>query len=270
MSKSKSYFQFHQPSAVTTVLYVREGEGGGEGGGEGAGGAGAGTGDLQAQINAAVEAATKGLKTKNDELLGKLKTTSERLKAFDGLEPDLVRKLKDKLDNDEDAQLLASGDKQKVIEKYTERMRNDFATQLESERNNTKAANARAEAFAAQVLDNQIRAVTNGLHKTAVEDALLHARQIFSLDAKGNAVKLGNDGEPELGKDGKNPFSPSEWIESMKEAKPHWFPTSTSGSGAGDAKPGSGQGKTIKRADFERLSPDRRAEVMRNGTRLID
>jgi hypothetical protein len=263
----KRNYQFYSLQPLSTVLQVREGDGDGGGAGD-AGGAGAA--DLQAQIAAAVEAATKGLKAKNDELLGSLKTTKEKLKAFDGYDPEHLKTLKDRLDNDEDAQLLAKGEKQKVIEKYTERMRAQHSTELEAERLKTKAAEDLVSTFKNEVLDNKIRAVTNGLHKGAVEDALLHARQIFTLDAKGNAVKLGSDGSPELGKDGQTPFSPAEWIESQKEAKPHWFPTSTSGSGSGDSKPGSGQGKTIKRVDFDRLPASRQGEVARSGTRIVD
>jgi hypothetical protein len=96
------------------------------------------------------------------------------------------------------------------------------------------------------------------------------ARNIFTLDAEGRAVKLGPNGQPELGKDGKTPFGPSEWMELQKEAKPHWFPAATSGSGSGNAREASGNGKTMKRSAFDALQPTEKATVISAGTQIVD
>ena len=225
---------------------------------------------LQAQIDAAVAEATKGLKAKNEELLGSLKTVKEKAKAFEGVDLAQLQALKAHLDNDEDSKLLAEGKKQVVIEKYTERMRLSHAAELKAKDDLIKAEAARADAYKGSVLDNQIRAVTSELHKGAVEDALLVARQIFTLDAKGNAVKLDSDGRPELGKDGLTPFSPAEWIEHQKSLKPHWFPALTSGSGVGNVRDASGTGKSVKRADFDRMSAADQAKTAREGIKITD
>ena len=268
-----------------TMLFVREGEGeggagaggagasGAGGAGSGAGGAGgAGAGKSVAELVAeGVEAAVAGLKKKNEELLGKNKEFQTRMAAFNGLDPEQARKLIDQMDHDEDLKLFSEGKKAVVIDKYTERMRTAHTTELEAERAQTLAEKQRADAYRGAVLDNQIRAVTTDLHKGAVEDALLQARQLFSLDAKGNAVKLDAEGRPELGKDGKTPFSPAEWMEMQRELKPHWFPASTSGSGSNGAQgSGSGTGKTMKRGDFDALNPIQKANVARSGTRIVD
>jgi hypothetical protein len=84
-------------------------------------------------------------------------------------------------------------------------------------------------------------------------------------------VKLDGSGRLELGKDGKNPFSPAEWIESQKEAKPHWFPASSSGSGSSGANPaGAGGGKTITRAKFDSLSPVDKQKVAIDGVQIVN
>lgn len=187
----------------------------------------------QKLIDDAVALAVTGLKEKNQELLGKLHTLSEKNKSFEGLDPIALKELKDRLDQDEDAKLLAEGKKNVVIEKYTERMRAAHADELKAEKERTAAADQRALTYQESVLDNQIRAACGGLHKGAVEDALLAARQIFSLDAKGKAVQKDSEGRPVAGKDGSSPFTPAEWIEEQKTKKPHWFPMSSSGSGSG-------------------------------------
>lgn len=226
---------------------------------------------IQERIDAAVNAATTGLKAKNEELLGKMAAAKDRVKQFDGLNPEELRALKDRLDADEDTTLIAQGKKNVLIEKYTERMRAQHQTELEAERERTKAEGQRADSWRSSVLDNQIRSVTGGLHKGAVEDALLLARNIFTLDAKGNAVQMDGD-RPVLGKDGKSPFGPAEWIETMKELKPHWFPATMSGSGANGARDagGAGSAKTISRAKFDVLSFSDQRKLAIEGTKIVD
>ena len=110
----------------------------------------------------------------------------------------------------------------------------------------SEAASKRAQAFQGRVLDDAIRAAAAkaGLHQHAIDDALFRARSMFSLDETGNAVQLGDDGRPVLGKDGKSPFAPLEWLEGMKDKAPHWFPSTASGGGAGGG--GAGGGSQLK------------------------
>lgn len=254
--------------AVTAILFVRDGEDGAAEAEAAASAAAAVKAEMEAKIAAAVAEQVKGLKAKNDELIAQEKKLKER---FAGIDPEAYKQLKDRLDADEDSKLLAEGKKAVVIEKYTERMRAAHQAELEAERQKTQKEAQRADAYKGSVLDNQIRSVTSGLHKGAVEDALLHARNIFSLDATGRAVKLNSEGVPELGKDGSTPFSPAEWMDQQKELKPHWFPNSSSGSGSGEARPGQGgQGKTITRAAFDQLKPMEQATAARAGTKIVD
>ena len=257
-----------------TVLHVREGEVTPPAGTPPASPAGtppAGNKTIEQQIQEAVDAAVRGLKAKNDELLGKNKEYQTRLASFGTLDPERAKALMETMDHDEDLKLFSEGKKAVVIEKYTDRMRTSHAAELEAERQQTLAERQRADNYRSAVLDNHIRAVTGDLHKGAVEDALLHARQLFSLDAKGNAVKLDAEGRPELGKDGKTPFSPAEWMEMQRELKPHWFPASTSGSGSAGAQgSGSGAGKTMKRSEFNALTPTQQRSVATSGTRIVD
>jgi hypothetical protein len=265
----KRSIAYNLPRSSSTILFVREDDPAAV---EAAAAAAKVAADaaLQAKIDAAVEAATSGLKQKNQELLGKVVKAKELEKQFEGLDPVELKKMKDLIDADEDNKLIAEGKKHQVVEKYTERMRAQHKTELEAKDALVQKQAERADRYREAVLDNQIRIVTNGLHKSAVEDALLHARQIFSLDDKGNAVQLDAEGLPVLGKDGSTPFSPAEWIESQKELKPHWFPSGTSGSGANGTREAGGGASSIKRADFEKLSTADRAKKARSGIKIID
>lgn len=222
------------------------------------------------RIKDAVDSEVAGLKTKNTELLGTMAQQREKLAQFEGLDPAALKAMKDRLDQDEDVKLLAEGKKNEVIEKYTQRMRAEHQVQLEAAAEQVKAEAQRADIYKSAVLDNQIRAVTAGMHPGAVEDALLHARTIFSLDAKGKAVKLDSEGRPELGKDGSTAFSPAEWIETQKELKPHWFPAGSSGSGSNGARSSDGAGKTISRSNYDKLPISEQGKVARSGVKIVD
>ncbi|KVO86847.1 hypothetical protein WL21_06585 [Burkholderia ubonensis] len=133
----------------------------------------------------------------------------------------------------------------------------ELRAQLERER-------ARADGMAQRSLDDQLRAAATkaGLHAHAVDDALFRGRHMFTLDENGHAVQLGEDGQPVLGKDGKTPFSPAEWLDSMKETAPHWFPVHASGSGGGSGVRGAG----IHRQDRAHMSPaEKSAYISKHG-----
>jgi len=216
---------------------------------------------------------TSGLKTALEKerdavkaaKLAAKQAVADAMKPFEGIDPVKTKALLSKFDNEEEAALIAAG---KVDEVIARRMAKHTAAQqklLDEATSREKAAQETANTFKGRVLDNHIRAAAAkaGLHPFAVEDALLRARALFSLDAKGEAVQLGADGEPVLGKDGKTVFTPAEWMDSMKEVAPHWFPAGGSGGGANGSGGGSGKGKTMTRAAFEALSFAERAQVVK-------
>ncbi len=62
-----------------------------------------------------------------------------------------------------------------------------------------------------------------------------------------------------MGKDGRTPLTPVEWIDSLKESAPHLFP-SASGTGAGNSKSGVAH---FKRSQMS--SADKAAYIRRFG-----
>ncbi|MGR7566062.1 hypothetical protein ACU6YQ_24595, partial [Klebsiella aerogenes] len=86
----------------------------GDGGGSG-GGAPEITPEIQKLIDEQVNAQVSGLKNKNSELLGKLKESTESLKRFDGIDPDAVKTILQRFSDDEEAQLIAGGKIDEVL-----------------------------------------------------------------------------------------------------------------------------------------------------------
>lgn len=245
----------------------------GDGTGNGDGGGGGGSDDVQAQIRKAVEDAVGGLKSKNQELLGKLKESQETLKRFDGIDPDAVNNMLKRFADDEEAGLLKAGKIDEVLQKRTERMRADMQKQIEKRDADLKKATDRAQAFQGRVLDDAMRAAAAkaGLHPHAIDDALLRGRSIFSLNDDGQAVQVGEDGQPVLGKDGKNPFTPLEWLEGMKEKAPHWYPASASGGGGqGSSSTNAAGKKTMPRSQFDGLPQGERMAFSKAGGLVVD
>lgn len=233
-------------------------EEGGEGG-EGGGGSGpAITPEIQALIDAQVSTAVNGLKAKNTELLGKFKETSDKLKSFDGIDPTAVRTILQRFSEDDEAKLIAEGKIDEVLSKRTERMKSSYDKDLQAAKAEADRHASRTEKFASRVLKGEVIGAASdaGVHKFAMEDAMLAASRDFELDDEGNPVAK----EGRFGKNGQ-PLTLSEWFGEMKETRPHWFPATASGSGAGHGQ-GSG-GNASNRSKMS--SKDKSAYITKHG-----
>ena len=210
---------------------------------------------------------TSGLKSaleKERQAVKDAKAAARALEAqFAGIDPVKVKEMMARLDQDGEAALIAAGKLDEVITKRTEKLRVELQKQVDAAHAEAKAAAGRAGKFSQRVLDNHIRAAAAkaGLHTHAVEDALFRARTMFTLTEDGDAVQLDADGKPVLGKDGKSNFTPAEWMESMKETAPHWFPAGSSGGGGAGSGSGAGGAKVISRSAFNALSADEKSVI---------
>jgi len=191
---------------------------------------------------------------------------------YTGIDPVKTREMLAKLDQDGEQALIAAGKIEEVLQKRSEKLRAEMQRQLDEAHGKVKAADDRTSKYSQRVLDDRIKdAVIGKVHVHAIKngDVMRAAREIFTLDENGNAVQLDADGKPVLGKDGKTPFSPAEWIESMAEVAPHWFPSDSSGGGAGGSKSTAGGGKTMKRSAFNAL-PAREQSAAAKAYQIVD
>lgn len=195
------------------------------------------TPEMQQIIDARINTAVTGLKTKNNELLGTIKQQKENLARFDGIDPDAVRSILQRFSDDEEAKLIAEGKIDDVLNKRTERLRQDVDKQIKAANDRADKAEAFAGKFRDRVLGDAIRgaALKSGALAGATDDIFLRARNVFTLNDDGEAVAVDAEGNPVLGKDGKSPLAPAEWIDSLKESAPHLF-TQGEGTGAGPGK----------------------------------
>lgn len=230
---------------------------------------------LAAKGQAALDQAVTGLKTKNSELLGTIKTTKTELDAlkgqFEGVDIDQLKAIAKQSSQSEEAKLIAEGKLDEVINKRTERLRGDYDKQLLTEKARAERAESFANRFRDKVLADSIRsaAIKTGALPEASEDIILRARGTFRLNEEGEAVAVDADGEVIYGKDGKTPLTPLEWAESLRENAPHLWPKATGAGPTGD-RGAKGANKTMTRAAFEALPEADKAKVATGGYTITD
>jgi hypothetical protein len=225
-------------------IYCNEGEGGEGGGGGGGNGGEESTSFTQDQLDAAVEKAVGGLKSKNSEVMGKLKEAQSQLKSWEGLDPESVRTMLDNFEKDEVLKLHAEGKHDEAYSKRTETDKAKWQSQLDGVVNERNDIQSQLEKSQEQVrdliIDQQVLGAfiqEKGLEQAA-PDVVLRAKNAFDIE-DGIPIARDADGEIIRGKEG--PITIQEWIQARKADCPHWFPASQgAGAGGGDGAQGGG------------------------------
>lgn len=214
--------------------------------------------EVKAIVDAAIAEATKGLKDNRDAILNEKKSLEDRMKelSVEGVDPKMLRSLAERMKNDEETKLIAEGKIDEVFSRRTDALKRDLEGKLTQKDNLLTQTIQEKEQLNSRIrdvlVDSIIRQAASevGLTPTAVEDAIFRGKQVFSLDENFRPLAKSADGTTILGKDAKSPLSAKEWLESMKEKAPHWFPGS-SGAGAGGSRGAKGAdgSYTISRED---------------------
>jgi hypothetical protein len=203
------------------------------------------------------------LKKVNDESAARRNELKALQEKYEGIDPEEVRARMIQADDNEETKLIKSGKWEEVLAKRNAKRDAETAKQRKKLEDDLAAERASKTKWMEKVLDGVVQraAAKVGIHTHAIEDAIIRARRIFVPNDDGEAVQLDSGGKVIVGKDGKTPFGPVEWLEGMKETAPHWFPASNTGSGAGGDKGGKGGKKTMKRSEFDSLGQIERAAV---------
>lgn len=223
--------------------------------------------EVASMLEKAVKEATSGLAANKEEILAEKKALQEQFQkvqdTWKGLDPEAVRTIMGRLENDEEAKLLAEGKTDEVFERRAERMKADHAKQVQAYEAKVVALQEGNETATQRVkrltVEGGLRQAASelGVVPSAIEDALSRAMSVFDVNDEGKLQAADPDGGLIYGKDGQ-PIAPSEWLESMKEKAPHWFPA-PSGGGAGGGKDRAGN-YTISRSDARDVSKYRAAK----------
>lgn len=206
---------------------------------------------VSAAVTSAVAEATNGLKSNRDTILAEKKALEDKYKEvttqFEGVDPKMVKSLFERIKNDEETKLISEGKIDEVLARRTDGMKKDYDARLTA--SEQRAANFEASEKTLKtktndlVIEGLIRqaAIETGILPAAFEDAIYRAKKIFSLDDNFSPVAKDANGAPILGKDAKTQISAKEWLETMKDKAPHWFPGSNGAGAGGGVKNANGQ-----------------------------
>ena len=202
---------------------------------------------IKEQADARTETELAGLKANKEQILGEKRKLAEKLlemdKKWEGLDPEKVRSLTQQFEQSEEAKLIADGKIEDVLNKRTEAMRQDANTRVgaATTRNTELEATivAKDAKIAELVIDAQIGdaiASSKGCRQTARRDILRAAREVFALDENHAPIARTLEGTLRMGKNGKDPLTPAEWLDGEKEVSPHWWEASSGGGASGGTK----------------------------------
>jgi len=174
-----------------------------------------------------------------------LKRQIDELTArFDGIDPEVARKLAAEQAKLRDKQLIEAGKVDELLAERTGKMKNDFEAALKTERETAQTLKTQLESL---LIDGAIRdaATKAGVRATAVDDVLLRGRQTFRV-VDGKAVPMEGD-KPIFGRAGEV-MDVQEWVMGLTERAPHLFEPSQ-GAGARGAPGAGGNTRLISAGD---------------------
>lgn len=150
----------------------------------------------------------------------------------------------------EEGKLIKEGKLEEVVNLRVGTMKTTYEQQIE-QLNQINQQNSGQ--LSVLLIDNAVKseAIKNGVYPTAIDDIVLRARSVYSVD-KGNPVPKNEKGEVIYGKDGTTPMPMAEWILNQKKVAPHLFHGSQ-GSGAGGGR-GSGGTDVSKMTPAQKIS----------------
>lgn len=226
---------------------------------------------IREAIARAVADATAGLAQKNRQLLSETKQAKEErqrlIEEFGGdAGLDELRTLRQQIEQNEELKLLKEGKIDALRDRWLSRTKADYEAQLkardETLRAESEAKTALQQRLEREIIGNAVRMAADSIPSDrprfvpgAVDDAVDLALRVFALDEDGRPVARDEDGQPIFGKDAK-PMSVAEWIGTLPEKKPYWFPATQGGGATG----GVGKGARI---DLSKMEPRQRLDYAR-------
>lgn len=190
-------------------------------------------------------------KTRLDEFRTNNIQLTQQLEKLKDVDPVKYAELIKLQQDVEEGRLIKEGKLEEVVNLRVTNMKKDLETQLTTSQTTLQKANAQ---LAVLMIDNAVRqaAVKNGALTTALDDVVLRARNVYSMD-NGQPVPKDDKGQTIYGKDGSTPMTVEDWLVGLKKNAPHLF-AGSQGSGAGGGRGGAGAVDTSKLSPAQKIS----------------
>lgn len=190
------------------------------------------------------------------------KAAKEALEKFKDIDPEKYRDAMQKLDEIDNKKLRDKGEFDRLMEKR----QGEWNTEKERYESQVKDLSSRLRTH---TLTNKVKeaALRNGVIAEDIDDVLAITANRFDLDDKERIVVRDAEG------DSTTLTLDNFFGDLFKTQKPKFYQASGaagSGAPAGGAGGGSGGAKTVKRSDFDKLSPSEQSTVALSGAQIVD
>lgn len=209
-------------------------------------------------IAAAVASEVEGLKNNRDIILQEKKDLATKLDKYKDIDPDKVHALLEKIGQSEDAQLIADGKLDELIDKRTSTIREAAETQIAELTGELSNMSGKYDTVNTKYNRTQVdralqeAAVAAGIRSEAISDVLLRGSSVFTLGEDGTIEA--RDSKGELRKDAEGIIlDPTKYIAGLRKTAPHYWPDS---SGSGVTGQGGSAGDLQARIDAAAKSGD--------------
>lgn len=165
----------------------------------------------------------------------------EKLKQFEGIDPEKARELQQQIRDIEEKKLIDSGQIEELFGKRTERMKADYEGKISAMQKQLKELTGERDGFR-QNLESVV--IDSGLQTEvlkvaaprpgAMEDILARGRRVWKLGENSQPVPIDTDGKVMYGKDGQTTLSMQEWAQGLMQTAGYLFEPSSGGGGFGN------------------------------------
>ena len=210
---------------------------------------------FQKALQERLDQETAGLKANRDEILGKYNNLKNKVKEFDGIDPEVARNLQKRFESEEEQELLKKGDLDSLVNRRVEKMKQSYEQQFSELTQREQAAVQRQKALEQRAIAAEITrtAAEVGALTTALPDFVQRANGNFALDENGEVIAVDSQGNQLYDVDGKSPLSIKAWALSLQAEAPHLFSKPNSGGakgGQGYHQPGNVAGTKEEREAY--------------------
>jgi hypothetical protein len=189
--------------------------------------------DIAALVARQVQEQVAALKAHNERLIAENKANKEKLSSFEGVDLDQYRNFMSQMENDEETKLIAHGKISEVVERRTQRMKEQFELNLKKKDEEAQRALKERDTFKANaeniLLDTQLRnaAITAGVNPRALDDVIARGKRVFKV-TDGNKLEARDaNGLLMTGNDATNSMTPEEFVDSLRQDHSYYWMANT-------------------------------------------
>jgi hypothetical protein len=169
----------------------------------------------------------------NIQLSNQIKDMEERMKTYDGLDPDKAREALDRLRAMEEKEMIEKGDVESLVHQKLEEERRNYAKQIEQLRKSKDEIEQQSKTYRTQlantVIENRVMQAVQEVatpHQTALTDILSRAKSQWRLGDDGELYAVDESGSRIYNKAGDEPISTHEWSKNLSQNASHLFQNS--------------------------------------------